>query len=397
MHKVLKDYLMSSRGDLLRVVGRIEQMVTSQYNKYRKQLASAKHSLKFKHSLEAMPFLPPGIHEAVTPPAIDRIREQDLLRQKERRPRQGGYPPCSGLFQKTNGLPCRHTIQIALQSRSTLALTHFDDHWRYNREQGPAIQPSLRPYQSIREPLLARTRGAPRRNESSTRRDPSTFEQPVPPSSLPQSTGQTLPEILQSLDTSVTVTIPESTLATSTVTTSISASIPALAGPDLVASPPSSQSSIRSTIHVAVTVAQSPPQPPPPQRTWRPPSFDEFLADIEDRRHQPILHNCSDILTATNYLEETGQVDDPVELIEARRMALDASGIYADCTPTMAWNYHFGDKEAFYRERFAQVDALNPLFESSPDVSRRRPKRPAAEAASKAWMGLGPRKRQRRQ
>jgi hypothetical protein len=96
-------------------------------------------------------------------------------------------------------------------------------------------------------------------------------------------------------------------------------------------------------------------------------------------------------------LEETGQVDDPVELIEARRMALDASGIYADCTPTMAWNYHFGDKEAFYRERFAQVDALNPLFESSPDVSRRRPKRPAAEAASKAWMGLGPRKRQRRQ
>lgn len=84
---------MSSRGDLLRVVGRIEQMVTSQYNKYRKQLASAKHSLKFKHSLEAMPFLPPGIHEAVTPPAIDRIREQDLLRQKERRPRQGGYPP----------------------------------------------------------------------------------------------------------------------------------------------------------------------------------------------------------------------------------------------------------------------------------------------------------------
>ena len=258
-----------------------------------------------------------------------------------------------------------------------------------------ATQPSPRPHQSIQEPLLAQTRGAPRKNESSTRRDQSAFERPVPPS-VPQSPGQTLPEILQSLDTSVTVTVPASTLATSTVTTSISASIPALADPDLVASPPSSQSSIRSTIHVAVTVTQSPPQPSPPQPTWRPPSFDEFLADIEERRHQPILHNCTDILTATNYLEETGQVDDPVELIEARRMALDASGIYADCTPTMAWNYHFGDREAFYREKFAQVRALNPLFGSPPDVSSRRPKRPAAEAASKAWKGLSPRKRQQR-
>jgi hypothetical protein len=125
--------------------------------------------------------------------------------------------------------------------------------------------------------------------------------------------------------------------------------------------------------------------------------LDEFLADIRERKHQPILHNCSDLLTATNYLEETGQVEDPVELIEARRMALDAGGIYADCTPTMAWNFYFGDKEAFYRERFAQVEALNPLFESSFDVSRQRPKRLAAEAAPKAWMGLEPRKRQRRQ
>lgn len=130
--------------------------------------------------------------------------------------------------------------------------------------------------------------------------------------------------------------------------------------------------------------------------SWQPPSLDEFLADIEDRRQQPILHNCNDLLTATNYLHETGQVDDPVEVIEARRMALDRSGIYADCTPSMAWNYHFGDKEAFYRGRFAQVEALNPLFESSPDRSRQRPKRLAAEAAPKVWKGLSPRKRQRR-
>ena len=71
MHKVLKDYIMTSRGDLLRVVGRIEQMINSQYNKYRKEIASSKHSIKFKHKLESMPFLPPDIsHNVLTPTAI---------------------------------------------------------------------------------------------------------------------------------------------------------------------------------------------------------------------------------------------------------------------------------------------------------------------------------------
>jgi hypothetical protein len=73
MHKVLKDYLMTSTGDLLRVVGRIEQMVKSQYNKYKKEIASSKHTTKFQHKLESMPFLPPGIHDVLTPPAIERI------------------------------------------------------------------------------------------------------------------------------------------------------------------------------------------------------------------------------------------------------------------------------------------------------------------------------------
>lgn len=79
MHKVLKDYLMTLRGDLLRVTERIEQMVKSQYNKYMKELTSSKHSVKFGHSLESMPYLPPRIYEVLTPPAIERIRQQHLL------------------------------------------------------------------------------------------------------------------------------------------------------------------------------------------------------------------------------------------------------------------------------------------------------------------------------
>jgi len=154
MHKVLKDYVMTSRGDLLRVVGRIEQMINNQYNKYRKEITSSKHSIKFKHKLESMPFLPPGSYSVLTPPAIELIRQQDLLLQKHQRQR-GGMHPCSGLFKKSNGLPCYHTLQAIRNSGSTLLLNLYDDHWRYERKQGQLIHLSPRPNQSILEPLPA--------------------------------------------------------------------------------------------------------------------------------------------------------------------------------------------------------------------------------------------------
>jgi hypothetical protein len=75
-------------------------------------------------------------------------------------------------------------------------------------------------------------------------------------------------------------------------------------------------------------------------------------------------------------------------------MALATQGIFDSCTPTIAWNYHFGDMESFYAERFAQVDAENALVEPKV-VSTPRPKRAAAVAAPEAWKSLGPRKRRR--
>jgi hypothetical protein len=387
MHKVLKDYLMTSTGDLLRVIARIEQMVKSQYSKYAKEIASSKHRTKFQHKLESMPFLPPGIHDVLTPPAIERIRQQDLLRQKEQQQQRGGHP-CSGLFEKTNGLPCRHTLQEVIAARSELRLNYlYDDHWRYQREHGPSMRSSSRPYQSILEPLTVQTRGAPRRNEASTRRDPSAFERRVPPS-IPrfqpyhQSQGQTLAEALQQVNTSVTVSIPTSTSAAHPVTTCISMSIPAPAPPPAT----SSWSSPPVAVAVSVTMA-SPP-------VWQPPTLEEFLADVESRQSQPVLYNCNDMMSATNFLTETGQEEDPAELVEARNMALAKQGVFASCTPTMAWNYHFGDLEAFYTERFAQVDAQDAIVE--PEVtSPWRPKRAAAVAAPEAWKTLGPRKRRR--
>ena len=66
---------MTSQGDLLRVVNCIKQIIKSQYSKYQKDIASARHSIKFRHKPEKMPFLLPRIHNIITPTAIELIQQ----------------------------------------------------------------------------------------------------------------------------------------------------------------------------------------------------------------------------------------------------------------------------------------------------------------------------------
>jgi hypothetical protein len=104
----------------------------------------------------------------------------------------------------------------------------------------------------------------------------------------------------------------------------------------------------------------------------------------------------TDIIAFERYLEETGQQNDSSELINARGAALATTGIYADWTPRMAYNYYFGDRGAFYAEMFAQARANHPFAIATAQESR-PPKRAAAQQASSVWAELSPRKRQRRQ
>lgn len=198
-----------------------------------------------------------------------------------------------------------------------------------------------------------------------------------------ESQGQTLAEALQQVSTSVTVLIPTSAPDTGPVTTCVSVSIPA---PAPLPPPISLRSSPPVAVAVTVTVASP--------LAWQPPSLEEFLADVAGRQSQPVLYQYNDIMSATNFLAETGQQDNPAELVEARNMALATEGLFASCTPTIAWNYHFGDIEAFYAERFTQADTQNAIDERE-DASTPRPKRAAAVAAPEAWKSLGPRKRRR--
>jgi hypothetical protein len=111
------------------------------------------------------------------------------------------------------------------------------------------------------------------------------------------------------------------------------------------------------------------------------------------------------------YLNETGQLKDPPELVFAREQALSTTGMYASWTTRMVYDYHFGDRMEFDRVLMLRAMSQNPFNQinrasvasrpAGPDTTAQqstsgRPKRRAAEQASAAWAGLSPQKRQRR-
>jgi hypothetical protein len=395
MHKVLKDYLMTSRGDLLRVVERIEHWLQNQYSKYMKDVATAKLSIRFDHQPEKMPFLPSGIHDIITRPAIELVRKQDALRKKYRA--EGRATNCTGLFQRTHGLPCHHTIQDALDMGLQLRMHHFDDdHWYYRRKTGASLGMPERQYQFVRDPPTIQRRGRARKDDASTRRDPSAFEQPVPANITLQQ--ELITDVLRSVEPIVqaAAAVP----ARVPVTTSISASIPASA--PVPSTPPTTRlSSPASVVTISISVTSSPRQAP-----WQPPSLEEFEADIRRRQLQLTLQQRSNPVTLASCLRDTQQEGDTEELLAARNMALATTGIHSEFTPRMAWNFYFGDKRAFHDEFYTLISTSNPVVPSAnvsgtiqdpvvPIEASRRPKRAAADRAPAVWAGLSPRKRPR--
>ena len=380
MHKVLKDYLVTSAGNLLRVVERIDHMVENQYHKYRNDIASARNTIKHEHRLEKMPFLPVDIHQTITPPAIEHVRKQNELRKKHQR--ECRSPPCTGSFERINGLPCYHTLQAMENAGTSLRMTDFDDdHWRYQRREGHSIlPPPPRPYQFVLDPLTIRSRGAPRKSEASTRRHLSAFERPVPASSNPSQLG-TLTEVTQHTQTTTRTSlspdgVPVTTTAVSESQTAIYVS----------SSPQSCSSSEGDASSPKLNEASASKQP-----AWQPPTLEEFEEDIRRRQRDPVVRGCGDPATLHTLLEATGQEDDPIELVLAREMALDTTGVYADCTPRMAWNCHFGDKQAFWDERAARVRARDPFSEAH--LASGRPLKRAAPGETQADMVAPTRKK----
>ena len=359
MHKVLKDYLMTSANDLLRVVERIGHMVENQYDKYKDNLASAWNTIKHEHCFEKMPFLPDGIHQIITPSAIEHVRKQDELRKEHQRERR--FLPCTGSFEKTNGLPCYHTLQAVKDAGSRLRMAHFDDdHWHFKRRQGqPLPLPAPRPYQFVLDPLTIRPKRGLKKGKASTRRVPSAFERPVPASSTQSQLG-ILTEIIKHSETTARTSLsPDGVPVTTTAVTESQKTI------YVSSSPSSSYYSVSDAPSPELDEASAWEQP-----AWQPPTLEEFEEDVRRRQIDPVVRGCSDPGQLHAILEATDQADDPIELVLAREMALDTTGVFADCTPRMAWNCHFGDKQAYRNERAARVRARDPFPEAQLASSR---------------------------
>jgi hypothetical protein len=108
-------------------------------------------------------------------------------------------------------------------------------------------------------------------------------------------------------------------------------------------------------------------------------------ADLKHREPLDSVQAYRDPNRLANYLAQTGQEDEPPEIVHAREMALAKTGLYANCTPIMAYYLAIGNQEAFLAEKTRQT-ATN----ASP---QRAPKRAAAQKASAVWAELSPRKR----
>ena len=362
-----------------------------------------------------MPFLPPRIHKTITPTVIELVRQQYLLREQDAR------RPCTGSFTRIYGLPCSHMLQSLKETRTLLGMNHFeDDHWRYYRRQGPSFEVATlapRPHQHILDPPVIQGRGRPRRNESSTQRDPSAFERPVPATVVTTISTTTIVSTAITATTTTTTFCPPPLFPTFYLppslpsylgerpvagTTGIQTLADLLAQTSTATQQPIQQSTQQQSTQQQSTQQQSTQQQSTQQQSAQQPSrqlptLDEFLIDL--KRWQPLqsIPAYRDPNSLASYLAQTGQEDDPLEIVHAREMALATTGLYANCTPTMAYHLAIGNMNAFTAEK-TRLGAPERLSEQLSEAPIHQPlKRVAAQKASAAWAGLSPRKRQRRQ
>src|SRR5690606_21458304 len=95
-------------------------------------------------------------------------------------------PPCTGYYARVMGLPCAHVLHARIGSRMPLTKADVIDRWLLVAPTPPL--PPLPPPLHIAprlllDPHVVQTRGRPPATGSSTRRDPSHFENAPPTAS----------------------------------------------------------------------------------------------------------------------------------------------------------------------------------------------------------------------
>jgi hypothetical protein len=183
LHGSIKRWLSSARLNLNQVVKQINLATDASHRRISEKLGLDSIRLPARLSPTSVPILPRLLHQFVSNEALELIVRQWKKAQLPASRR----PTCTNSFARIFGLPCAHQILNELEANKNWKLKkeHIDDHWFYVRDnsQESPILDSLPPLHQPRQPIVlppgqVRSSGRPR-NDTSTRRSHSFWEEPV--------------------------------------------------------------------------------------------------------------------------------------------------------------------------------------------------------------------------
>lgn len=165
-HRVLKQYITTSSGDLFVTYKRILQFWTNQHSNWESKLAISKARVPV--AAQAPHFI--NLVGFVTTFALNRIQKEIEEMWKEK---SSAHCPDSCLYSPAWGLPCRHRLRSLVQKTpkgsevfQPIELNCIHPHWLYDRSKSCYMQQvpggiGSHPEDSVREPeVISRRRGA---------------------------------------------------------------------------------------------------------------------------------------------------------------------------------------------------------------------------------------------
>ena len=159
IHALLKGHLKSSQQDLFTAWNRIKQALLNQLAELRANQACQ----QVRTPLDLSGPLFSTIRGWVSHEALRKVDQQ-------RRRLEGDIPACTGVFTRSQGLPCAHALRPLIEDCLPLQLHHFHSHWLlYRASENPEL--IIEPRRQF-DTLTGRSASA----HSSTRREPSLFE-----------------------------------------------------------------------------------------------------------------------------------------------------------------------------------------------------------------------------
>ena len=194
-------------SDLFGVVKVVSLLHAEQYDAIRDELAKSRSLIPHDINAKFNTWIDPEINTKVVLQALKLLKQQyELTLQATFNPHE-----CTGVFERTMGVPCSHTIRDLTQLDRKVSAAHFDAFWLYNWPESllnPAIAlaPEIPPQfgfidlanidpllrdpadippvlPAVLPPLKVRAKGRPRKADSSTTRLPSAWERNGGPNS----------------------------------------------------------------------------------------------------------------------------------------------------------------------------------------------------------------------